>query len=216
MGASRWIPTSIRGPWWSGGILLGALCVCVGVGACGDDPEEGSGRREQGSATVGGDVVSTVDGMPITVDEVRRVVRETELGPRDALERLQERELLAMEARRQGRDDGPEVERATKQAMVQALLRREVEEAIGPLSITEEAIAARYESRADLAEERGVTLDDARESIREQLLLEARRERYEELVRHIEERYPVERNPESIRDALERDLADPADPAEGS
>jgi len=185
----------------------GAILVCcVLLWGCGDDAAEPGARREQGAATVGGDVLATVDGRPITVDEVRRVVRETELGPRQALLRLEERELLAGEASRAGYADDPEVRRATRQAMVQALLEREVEERVTAESITEEAIRARFETRAEQAERAGITLDDARGDIREQLLIEARRERYDQLVRELEERWTVERREEAIGAALEADL----------
>lgn len=182
------------------------IALAAWLGACGDDGDETRAAREQGSATVGGDVVSTVDGMPITSGEVQRVASETELSPPEALERLQERELLAGEALRRGYGEDPAVERATRQALVQQLLAREVEDAVPPESITEDQIRARYETRAEEAAERGITLEDAREEIREQLLLEARRERHEQLVREIEERWPVERNAQAIDRAMRVDL----------
>ena len=184
------------------------LLCCLLLSGCGDDASEQSAARAQGNATVGGDVLATVDGRPVTADEVRRVASETDLDPREALVRLEERELLAGEALRAGYGDDPEVRRAAEQAMVQALLEREVERKVTPESITEEAIRARFETRAEEAERAGITLDDVREEIREQLLLEARRERYDELVREIEERWPVERNEEAIRTALEAELAE--------
>ena len=185
----------------------GAILICsVLLWGCGEDAAEPGARRELGGATVGGDVLATVDGRPITADELRRVVRETELDPREALVRLEERELLAGEASRAGYADYPDVRRATRQAMVQALLEREVEQRVTAESITEEAIRARFETRAAQAEQAGITLDDARDDIREQLLIEARRDRYEELVRELEERWTVERNEEAIRAALEAEL----------
>lgn len=174
-----------------------ALWLLAAAGGCGEDGDEAA-SREQGSATVGGDVVSTVDGHPITAEEVRHVAVEVDLGPPEALERLQERELLAAEARRLGYAADPDVLRTTKQALVQALLEREVEHAVGPESITDEAIAARYETRAERAQQHGITLEDARDEIREQLLIEAREERLEQLLRELEERWEVRRDEAAI------------------
>jgi hypothetical protein len=101
--------------------LLGAAC---GAGPGGDGVDRGQGS---GGASVGGDVVSTVNGRPIRVEDVRRVVTRTDLGPRQAVRRLQEQMLLSAEARRRGYRNRRAVQRARDRAAVQALLERVVE-----------------------------------------------------------------------------------------
>lgn len=116
-----------------------------------DDAGGAAPSAREGDAEVGGEVVATVDGVPIGLDDVRRVLREGDLRPREALARLEEEELLAAEARRRGYRDDPAVRYAARKAMVQALLEREIERAITPATIPEERVREQYERRDDWA-----------------------------------------------------------------
>lgn len=108
------------------------------LGACGVEP---AGRTQvevssRGDAQVGGEIVSTVDGHPITLDEVADAARGAGVPPAVALARLQDELLLANAATHAGhaRDD------EARRARVHALLEREVEarvqgEGIDPSSL---------------------------------------------------------------------------------
>ncbi|AKF07889.1 peptidylprolyl isomerase [Sandaracinus amylolyticus] len=118
--------------------------------ACGGEtaaPDAGARRAVAPSARVSGTVVSTVDGAPITLEEVEEVARETGLAPQDALRRLQEERVLAAHAEAAGLGDDDEVQDAVRRASVQALLEARVEAEITPASIPAEQVAARMEAQ---------------------------------------------------------------------
>lgn len=106
-------------------------------------PQLASERDTRGRATLGGDVVATVDGHPITVAEVEEVAREAGLSPLDALRRLEEEMVLVALAERRGLADDVEAERAARRAAVRALLERDIEAPNGPATISAEDIEAR-------------------------------------------------------------------------
>jgi hypothetical protein len=117
------------------------LSVVVLLG-CGTG-EHGAGSRAEGvrgTATVGGQIVSTVDGQPIAIDEVRELVRAG-LSPRVALRRLQAERLLAAEAARRGAGHGAPVKQVARQALVQALLEAEASSVV----VNEAEIRPAYE-----------------------------------------------------------------------
>jgi hypothetical protein len=116
--------------------------------ACGapEAAEDAGAARERGASRIGGQVVATVDGHPITLGEVEAVASETGLSPRDALRRLEDEQLLAAHAEASGDGDGArEVEDAARRAAVQAFLEVHVERAIAPGAVPADAVAARYE-----------------------------------------------------------------------
>jgi hypothetical protein len=128
------------------------ISACSGAGA-GDGDADRPARAGQPDRPVAerepapvGRVVSTVDGAPITVDEVELVARETGLAPRDALRRLQEERALSARATAAGLADDPEVVGAARRASVRALLASRVEGEVGPDDVAADAIAARYEA----------------------------------------------------------------------
>jgi parvulin-like peptidyl-prolyl isomerase len=94
------------------------------LAACGTgDSEQGlRGSQSRGSAQVGGQVVSTVHGHPITVSDVQDLVRAG-LSPEQALRRLQGERLLMAEAEQRGLGKQPAVEQVARQASVQSLLQ---------------------------------------------------------------------------------------------
>lgn len=106
-----------------GALLLALVAACEGAAPAATE----AGPRARGSARVGGDVVATVDGHPITLDEVAAAAREAGVAPELALSRLEDEAILAAAAERAGFAGDPEVRRATRRAAVQALLARAVE-----------------------------------------------------------------------------------------
>lgn len=119
---------------------LAALASCAGRTEDTAEPE-----RVRGRATVGGQVVSTVDGHAITLADVQHAVASTGVEPRVALRRLQDELILARAARRAGFAEDPAVRRAARQARVQALLAREVEARHRPEDVDEATLAQRFE-----------------------------------------------------------------------
>jgi hypothetical protein len=102
--------------------LLAIFAALLGC-ACGDvEGEAAAGKAKQGSAEVGGQIVSTVEGFPITVADVKHIVDESDLTPEEALRRLQAERLLMVEAEGRGFTGDSEVAWTARQAAVQALL----------------------------------------------------------------------------------------------
>ncbi len=101
------------------------------------------GEHAQGGANVGGSVVSTVDGVPITIAEVEALANATGLSARAALTRLQSQALLIGEAEHRGYGRNAEVERVARQARVQALLAHDVE----TVHASSEEIAGAYQKQ---------------------------------------------------------------------
>jgi hypothetical protein len=135
---ARWAPPLLA-------FLLAASGGCGDAdrgGASGGGPTLGA----RGDAEVGGGVVSTVNGHPITLTEVERAARAAGVPPRLALRRLQDEALLAAAAAAAGAADRPEVRRAARRAMVQALLEREVEGRVTGASIDRAELEAAFEA----------------------------------------------------------------------
>lgn len=125
------------------GLIAGLVLLCgCGSPDVADPPAEGDWAR--GGASVGGRVISTVDGHPITVADVQAAARAAGVSPRVALQRLQDEELLAAAAARAGIGE-TEGRRAARQAAVQRLLAEEVEAAVGPDAVDPAAIEAAFE-----------------------------------------------------------------------
>jgi len=120
----------IVGSWW--------------IASCGQATEIANQQVERGTSVVGGDVVATVHGHPITVGEIEEVARAASLAPREAAIRLEEEALLAAEASRQGYGNDHGVIRVRQQALIQAFLRREIEDAHSPASIAAEDVMQAY------------------------------------------------------------------------
>jgi hypothetical protein len=99
-----------------------ALVLLLG---CGDGTGRIAAPQREGAATVGGQVVSTVNGTPITVEEVAALTRKSRLDPGGALRRLQAERLLMEEAERRGLRRVPEARQVARQALAQALLDEE-------------------------------------------------------------------------------------------
>ena len=117
------------------------LVGCLAAVACGEG-NDNDGERSQGPTQVGDEVrgsrvVATVDGQPITADDVLRTKTEGE-SLADALDRLVELELMAAEALRRGIGTGGTVGRSVDRAIARVLLAREVEEVVNASTVPEE------------------------------------------------------------------------------
>lgn len=127
----------MRGSWLRA--VSTALAVCA---ACG-----GASTREHSSAggalTQG--VVANVDGTAITIADVQRLCERGGLTPRASLERLEAEALLAGEAERRGYAEVEAVDRAGRQALVQALLEADIESE----NPTQAEIAAAYANSSE-------------------------------------------------------------------
>lgn len=127
-----------------------ALVLVAGCGSVDDVDVDGASDPAHapasvGPAAVGGRVVSTVDGHPITVDQVAAAARAAGVTPEVALRRLQDEALLAAAARRAGAGVH-EGARGARQVMVQALLAEEVERRVRPDAIDAAELEAAYQA----------------------------------------------------------------------
>jgi hypothetical protein len=116
--------------------------------ACDSEPPRAvqTHARQRGSAQVGGDVISTVDGFPIDRATVQQAVDAAGVAPELALRRLQDEEAVAAAAQRAGFDADAEVEAAARRASVQALLVRTVEAEVSADAVDEAQLVAAYEA----------------------------------------------------------------------
>jgi hypothetical protein len=129
---------------------LKAGLVALALG-CGETPQDGSASqgpavaaREHAHGQVGGEVVSTVDGEPITLSEVRETATRLHLSPLDALRRLQSELAIVHRAEATPLAQDAEVRQAARRAAVRALLRTQIEAMHTPEAETPEAIETRH------------------------------------------------------------------------
>jgi peptidyl-prolyl cis-trans isomerase C len=121
---------------WPAVALALALPGCAGTGK-----DERRQAQRQADARVGGAVISTIDGHPITVGDVQDLVTHSRLAPDEALRRLQAERLLMLEADRREFGRAPAVAQVARQARVQALLDAATEGA----SVSDADVLAAYE-----------------------------------------------------------------------
>lgn len=126
-------------------VLLGGATACGAPDAAPEDAGRARATLERGAAEVGGEVVATIDGTPITLAEVQAAVDASGLAPAEALRRLESERALELRARAAGLDDDPEVEAEERRAAVQVLLAR-LEAEITPASIPQADVDARLEA----------------------------------------------------------------------
>jgi parvulin-like peptidyl-prolyl isomerase len=99
----------------------------VALLSCRDAATQLRASAARRGATEDGEVVSIVNGVSIHTHEVQRLVAATGLSARTALARLQAERLLELEAAQRGYGSRSETNRVARQALVQALLSRDVE-----------------------------------------------------------------------------------------
>jgi hypothetical protein len=167
---------------------------------CGGDDGPVAPDRPQGGARVGGEVVATVDGVPITLDDVRREAEETGASPPAALRALVDRELLAGEAARLGYGDRRAVRRDVERALVQTLLAGTVEREITDASLDEAAVRAHHERARDRFPGDFATEEPA---VRREMIITARFERLRMMVEESQARFGVTSNEQATAAALE-------------
>lgn len=95
-------------------------------------------------ATVGGDVVATVNGVPITVAEVREAAQSAGIPALVALRRLEDEIALSDQASVAGVARDPEIEAAARRALVRALMHRVIEPANTPEGISAADVEERH------------------------------------------------------------------------
>src|SRR5215470_7755470 len=106
-----------------------------------------------------GPVVAHVGDDVITADEFKRRIDEqspflrarysTLERKKELLEALVRNELLAQEAQRQGLDKSPAVRDATKRAMIQELIKKQLDEKMSGSDISEAELKAFYDAHVD-------------------------------------------------------------------
>ncbi len=121
--------------------LLALLACCLF--ACGQGESTDAERAATARGRVSGPVVSTVNGDPISLDEVQQLVRASSLAPAQALHRLEAERLLMAEAARRG-VKGPEVDLVASRARVQALLQAEAD----AVQVSDEELRSAYATDA--------------------------------------------------------------------
>lgn len=124
---------------------IGMLAIVFCLGCAGEAVAPEQVERARGDAVVGGQVVSTVDGHPITLADVRHAVEITGVEPELALRRLQDELLLTEAARRAGYADDEEARQVARRVAVQRLLAEEVEAAHGPEEVDPAELEAAFE-----------------------------------------------------------------------
>ncbi len=129
---------------------IAGLCLHLGAAAvlasaCNGRGGTRTAAEPQTAAQLGGEVVSTVDGVAIRVADVQALARAGGLSARAALSRLQSEALLAAEAAARGYETRPRVMQVARQAAVQAQLAAEIES----VRATDAAIAAAYAAHQD-------------------------------------------------------------------
>jgi peptidyl-prolyl cis-trans isomerase C len=124
---------------------LTALAVALALDAC--------KKASTGPAVahVGGEVI-TADEFKHRIDEQSPFLRaryNTIERKKELLEALVRNELLAQEAQRQGLDKSPAVREATKRAMIQELIKKQLDEKMSGSDIAEGDLKAFYDAHVD-------------------------------------------------------------------
>jgi len=122
---------------------LGVVVAVTALVSCAADPTRSASgpQRAQGSAELGGQVVSTVDGYPVTLEDVRELMT-LGMTAQQALRTLQDELILIGEAERRGFERDPEVFTVGRKARVQALLHAEA----STQQVGEEALREAYQA----------------------------------------------------------------------
>jgi peptidyl-prolyl cis-trans isomerase C len=130
-----------------------ALVLCAALAAA------SSACKSKGRATKSGPVVATVGNDTITADEFKK--RLDEVSPflraryntterkKEFLENLVRNELLAQEAEKRGLDQSPAVREQMKRAMIQELLKQQLDERLTGADISDDELKKFYDAHID-------------------------------------------------------------------
>src|SRR5206468_401551 len=125
-------------------LAAGALCA-LAIGAC--------KKTSSGPAVAHvGDEVITAEEFKRRIDEQSPFLRSrynTLERKKELLEALVRNELLAQEARREGLDKSPAVREATKRAMIQELIKKQLDEKLTGSDLAESDLKAFYEQNVN-------------------------------------------------------------------
>ena len=132
-------------------ILFSSALCCVAMMAC--------GNKGSSSPAKTGPVVATVGDETITADELKKRLDETSPFLRaryntldrkkEFLENLVRNELLAQEARKQGYDKSPAVQEQMKRAMIQELIKHQLDEKLTGADIADGELKKFYDAHLD-------------------------------------------------------------------
>src|SRR4051812_49205492 len=130
-------------------LLFCAVAAALSLAAC----------KKSSSAAKSGPVVATVGNETITADEMKKRLEETSPFLRaryNTLERKKEfldnlirNELLAQEAVRQGLDKSPAVKEQMKRAMIQELIKKQLDEKLNGADIADADLKKFYDSHVE-------------------------------------------------------------------
>ena len=129
-------------------LLLSAAALCT-VAAC--KPKGGAAKTGPVVATVGNDTI-TADEFKKRLDEVSPFLRaryNTLDRKKEFLENLIRNDLLAQEAERRGLDKAPAVQEQMKRAMIQELLKQQLDERLTGTDIAEADLKKFYDAHID-------------------------------------------------------------------
>ena len=139
----------------------GILVLAIAAASCGKKAEQPSGPTEEWpklglTEAQANEVLAKVGDKTITVGEFAdrlasqspylRARFESPERRREFLDNLVRFELLVYEAKRRGYADKPEIVRARRTAMIQQLVKKEIDEPIDSVEITEDEVKAIYDA----------------------------------------------------------------------
>jgi peptidyl-prolyl cis-trans isomerase C len=137
------------------------IVLAVAASSCSKKAEEAPVAEEEWprhglTEAQANEVLAKVGDRTITVGELAdrlasqspylRARFESPERRREFLDNLVRFELLVYEAKRRGYADEPEIERARRNAMIQQLVKKEVDEPLAELTITDEEVQAVYDA----------------------------------------------------------------------
>ena len=133
-------------------LLAAPMLAAIALSACGD-------KSPSSRSTKSGAVVATIGSETITADELKKRLEETSPYLRaryntldrkkEFLENLIRNELLAQEAQKQGYDKSAAVQEQMKRAMIQELIKHQLDEKLTGADIAEADLRKFYDAHND-------------------------------------------------------------------
>src|SRR4051812_6771139 len=126
--------------------LASVLCLSLAVAACKKNEKSGPVVAEVGSETITADEVKQRLNEPSPFLRARYNTLERK---KEFLENLVRNELLAQEARKQGYDKSPAVQEQMKRAMIQELIKHQLDEKLTGADIADAELKKFYDAHQD-------------------------------------------------------------------